>query len=100
MMIRKMTSATTVLLVGGTSLMLSSTTMADTVQFYFNPYGLYPGEEAAENWDACELSARGGGGSASTTRAPNPDGPSREMLSEVDGRTGASSPRRGLRVDA
>lgn len=51
MMIRKMTSATTVLLVGGTSLMLSSTTMADTVQFYFNPYGLYPVEEAAENWE-------------------------------------------------
>ena len=50
-MIRKMTSATTVLLVGGTSLMLSSTTMADTVQFYFNPYGLYPVEEAAENWE-------------------------------------------------
>lgn len=51
MMIRKMTSATTVLLVGGTSLMLSSTTMADTVQFYFNPYGPYPVEAAAENWE-------------------------------------------------
>ena len=55
MMIRKMTSATTVLLVGGTSLMLSSTTMAevqtDTVQFYFTPYGPYPIEEAAENWE-------------------------------------------------